>query len=85
LPIYRINLRTESHIAETLTVEHEDETELRVEVARFVGQTLNDHALQIWVDQDWRVDVSDDKGLILFILQVTAFNAAATTGPKPSD
>jgi hypothetical protein len=33
--------------------------------------------LQIWVDEDWRVDVSDETGLILFILHISAVNAPA--------
>ena len=78
MPHYRINLRTESHISETLTVEQPDETALRIEVARFVGETLRDHAQQIWVDEDWRVDVADERGLILFVLQVTAYDTAAS-------
>jgi hypothetical protein len=69
---YNIELRTESHVAETLKVEMEDLTALRIEVARFVGEMLKDHAGQVWADQDWRVDVTDDKGLILYIMQIQA-------------
>ena len=79
MPRFKIDLRTESHIADTIVVEQEDQTALRQEVARFVGETLRDHALQIWVDEDWRVDVSDETGLILFILQISATSAPAAT------
>lgn len=82
MPSYRINLRSESHIADTFTVEHEDLTALRIEVARFVGETLRDHASLIWKDEDWRIDVSDDTGLILFIIQVAAYNSSATAPPN---
>jgi hypothetical protein len=78
MPRYLINLRTESHIAESISVEKDDQTALRVEVAKFVGETLREHALQIWADEDWRVDVTDQRGLILFVLQVTAYDAAAS-------
>ena len=78
MPQYRINLRTESHISDTLVVEQPDETALRTEVAKFVGETLRDHAQQIWADEDWRVDVADERGLILFVLQVTAYDTAAS-------
>ncbi len=77
MPTYRINIRTESHIAETLTVERADHDALRVEMAKFVGQTLQDHAGQIWIDQDWQIDVSDETGLILYVLHISAFRAAA--------
>jgi hypothetical protein len=47
-------------------------------MARFVGQMLADHAEQIWEDQDWRIDVTDDSGLILYVMEVSATNTAAT-------
>lgn len=75
---YNIELRTESHVSKTLQVEKADLTELRVEVARFVGDLLKAHANQIWVDEDWRVDVTDETGLILYVMQITATNSAAT-------
>ena len=69
---YNIELRTETHVSETLEVEMEDLTALRMEVARFVGEMLKDHAGQIWVDQDWRIDVTDERGLILYVMQLQA-------------
>ena len=47
-------------------------------MARFVGELLKDHSTQIWVDEDWRVDVTDDSGLILFVMHISASNTAAT-------
>lgn len=75
---YNIELRTQSHVSESLSVESSDLTALRIEMARFVGELLKDHANQIWVDEDWRVDVTDETGLILFVMQITATNSAAT-------
>jgi hypothetical protein len=81
---YQIELRTESHVAETLKVERDDLTALRVELARFVGELLKDHADQIWVDQDWRVDVTDADGLILYVMQISATDSAATMAYRPA-
>jgi hypothetical protein len=80
MPRFNIELRTESHVRETVSVESNDLTALRIEVAQFVGEMLRDHANAIWTDEDWRVDVTDDAGLILFVLHISAINAAA---PKP--
>jgi hypothetical protein len=33
---------------------------------------------QIWEDQDWRIDVTDEGGLILYVMEVSATNTAAT-------
>ncbi len=78
MPHYNINLRTASSIADTWPVERDDLTALRVEVARFVGEMLKDHANQIWADEDWRVDVTDERGLILYVMHVSATDTAAT-------
>lgn len=78
MPKYHIALRTESTVWETLDVERDNLTELRVELARFVGELLQEHANQIWVDEDWRVDVTDGKGLILYVMHVSASQTPAT-------
>lgn len=76
---YNINVRTDSHIATTVAIEKDSHTDLRMEMARFVGELLKDHADLIWADEDWQVDVSDESGLILYVLQVIASKTAATT------
>ena len=78
MPNYYINVRTESHISATVSIEKEGHTELRIEVATFVGDLLKDHAEQLWVDEDWQVDVSDEAGLILYVLHVSALKTSAT-------
>ena len=83
MPIYHISVRTESHIADTLDVERESLTALRLEMARFVGELLKDHAELIWADQDWQIDVTNDEGLILYVLHISATETPATIGTIP--
>lgn len=59
-------------------MEKKDIRGLRVELGRFVGQMLRDHAEQIWSDQDWRVDVTDASGFILYVMHLSATDTAAT-------
>ena len=84
MPKYRIALRTESVVSDTVDVEHEELTDLRIEVAKFVGQLLQDHANEIWIDEDWRVDVTDDAGLILYVMHLSVVQAPAVRAPKPA-
>lgn len=81
---YNIELRTEKRVSETLQVESADLTELRIEVANFVGDLLKEHAGKIWVDEDWRVDVTDESGLILYVMQISAIQAPAVRTPQLS-
>ena len=78
MPSYNIELRSISHVATTLEVERDDLTALRVEVASFVGELLKDHAQQIWSDEDWQVEATDENGLILFTMNVFASDTSAT-------
>ncbi len=82
MPRFHIELRSTSHVASMLEIEREDLEAVRVEVARFVGELLKDHAAQIWKDEDWQVEATDGKGLILFTMNVFASNSAATMMPR---
>lgn len=75
---YYIGLRSKTHLNDTLVVEREDLTALRTELACFVGELLADHAEVIWKDEDWRVDVADEAGLIMFVIEIQARDTAAS-------
>lgn len=81
---YNIELRTEKRVWETLLVESDSLQALRIEVANFVGELLKDHAAQIWVDEDWRVDGTDERGLILYVMHLSAIQAPAVAQERPS-
>jgi hypothetical protein len=81
---YNIELRTEKRVWETLVVESQDLTALRIEVATFVGDLLKEYAAKIWADEDWRVDVTDERGLILYVMHLSAVQAPAVKAPAPS-
>lgn len=78
MPLYNFELRTQNRVWETISVEREDITALRIEMATFVGDLLKEHADKVWEDQDWRVDVTDGGGLILYVMHISATNTAAT-------
>ncbi len=80
---YFINIRTSSRIAGTTEFEAQSLLDLRVEMARFVGEVLKNHAAQLWVDETWQVDVTDAEGLILYVLRVDASETSATIGSVP--
>ncbi|MEV4934909.1 DUF6894 family protein [Sphingobium sp. LSP13-1-1.1] len=83
MPNYIFNIRTASHIGDAVTVQMDDHTALRTEMARFVGKLLSDHAEVIWVDEDWQFDVTDESGLILYAMNISAMKTAATMNKRP--
>ncbi len=54
----------------------------RIEAALRIGKLLHDHAEKLWVDEDWQMDVTDETGLILFVINVAAMSSAATTNSR---
>lgn len=79
MPRFHIELRSTSHVATTLEIDRDDLAGVRVEVARFVGELLKDHAEQIWSDEDWQVEATDENGLILFTMNIFASGTPATS------
>lgn len=78
MPRYRIELRTAERVWDSFRLERDDLKGLRSEMASFVGRLLQDHSEQLWEDQDWRIDVADDRGLILYVMHISATDSAAT-------
>ena len=80
MSLFHFEVRTPTHVMLTEGVELSDHTAARVEAARRVGVLLNDHAGQIWVDQEWQMEITDETGLILYTIQVFTQKSAATQG-----
>jgi hypothetical protein len=78
LPFYNFEVRTQTHVMITEGAEMADSTAARVEAAKRIGKLLHDHAGQIWVDQDWQMDVTDESGLILYVIHINALRTSAT-------
>lgn len=78
MPTYNINVRTPSHIANAVRVERDDDHALRVEVAKFVGELLLEHADILWSDDQWQIDVSDERGLTPYVVDISVFKSPVT-------
>lgn len=78
MPRFIIQLKTATYAEQPYAVDVDDLAALRIEAARFVGEILRDEAERIWKDQDWRVDVTDEDGLLLFAMSIIAEHTAAT-------
>ena len=78
MPLYKFEVRTETHVMTTEGADLPDSTAARIEAAKRVGSLLQDHAGQLWTDQDWQMDVTDASGLILYVITVSAMRTSAT-------
>lgn len=78
MPFFNFEVRTESHVMLTEGAELANQDAARNEAARRIGELLTDHASRIWTDQVWQMDVTNESGLILYVIQVSAMKTAAT-------
>ena len=79
MPFYNFQVRTQTHVWITEGAELADSTAARIEAAQRIGKLLSDHASQLWVDEDWQMDVTDARGLILYVIRVDAMRTSATS------
>ena len=79
MPFFNFEVRTESHVMLTEGAGLSDRDAARNEAARRIGELLTDHASRLWVDEVWQMDVTDERGLILYVIQVSALKTAATS------
>ena len=78
MPFYHFEVRTQTHVMITQGAEFANDEGARIEAAKRIGQLLHHHAGQLWVDEDWQMDVTDEKGLILYVIHVAAMRTPAT-------
>lgn len=83
---FHFQVRTDTHVLLADASELEDVDEARIKAARRVGTLLHEHAGQLWADEEWRMDITNADGLILFVIQISAMRTAATAevGAPPS-
>ena len=79
---FHFQVRTESHVMLTDAAELPNADAARVEAAKRIGSLLHAHAERVWIDEEWQMDVTDDRGLILFVINVSAMRSAATYKPN---
>lgn len=79
MPQFHFQVRTETHVLVTDSMDLAGPDDARVEASHRAGQLLMDHAAQLWLDQEWRMDVTNEQGLILFVIHISASKSCAMT------
>ncbi len=58
-----------------------DDQAARIEAARVLGQLVNEHPQDIWHDEPFRMTVTDEVGLVVFILDIAAIASPSLSRP----
>jgi hypothetical protein len=77
VPRYYFNVYDGRDILDDLGAELPDCTFARREAIRYSGALLEDQAKKLALGEDWRMEVTDSTGLILFVLNFTVLASAA--------
>jgi hypothetical protein len=56
----------------------------RIEAARVLGQLVNEHPADIWHEEPFRMTVTDEGGLVVFVLDIAAVVSPAAARPQPA-
>jgi hypothetical protein len=56
----------------------------RLEAAHVLGELLKEHPADVWRDDRFCVTVTDDTGLILFVIDAATLIGPAASNPGPS-
>ncbi len=77
MPRYHFHIHDGRTIIDTDGMDLADTAQARRMAIRITGQYLEDEADLISLGEEWRMEVTDDRGLILFRLDFVVTNAAA--------
>jgi len=82
MPRYHFNVHDGTDLPDVEGTELPSLDHARREAVRYSGCLLRDHADAFWTGEEWRMDVTDERGLILFSLMFVATNAPSTGSPR---
>ena len=77
MPTFFFEIEDGSGITDDLGMELADLAEARCEAVRYAGRLICDHAGNFWNSGDWKMTVTNDKGLSLFSLQFVGIESPA--------
>lgn len=77
LPKFHFNIHDGVHIIDTDGTELASWQEAKLEAIRYAGALIQDEGERLKIGQDWRMEVCDSAGLILFRLDFSIAESAA--------
>ena len=82
MPRFYFNVRDGHDIADTDGVELDDFRAARREAIRLSGALLESEADQFDAGDEWRLEVTDETGLILFVMTFSIMQSPAVPQPR---
>lgn len=83
VPRFHFNTYDNVTVLDPEGTELADWDEARLEAIRLCGEILKEDAKRVALCEDWRMEVTDDTGLVLFRFDFAVMASAATTRSRP--
>ena len=84
MPRFFFNVLDGVSIPDDTGTELSDLYAARLEAVRYSGELLKQHPDAFWVQSEWRIEVADTLGLILFAIHISAVQAPALHDWQPA-
>ena len=78
VPTYVFNILKDGAAPERVEAELPNVAQAEAEAVKMIGAELRENPDGLLVDKDWRVEITDPRGLILFTVYSSAIQAAAS-------
>jgi len=78
MPRYYFSTADGTRQADTDGTELPNVASARIEAIKFAGDVLSEHPEIIWGGEDFRVEVSDENGLVLFTVVTVVMDSQST-------
>lgn len=78
MPRYHFNVVNDAPLPDREGIDLPDLRTAQIEAVQFSAQSLSELAETFWDTEEWKLNVTDDDGLILFHLHITGMQAPAT-------
>ena len=83
MPRYHFNVYDGATVMDHDGVELHDWEEARLEAVRYSGEIFRDEARRIASGDEWRMEITDEAGLVLFRIDFSVMASAATMSLRP--
>lgn len=78
MPRYYFHVMDGVSHPDTEGIELSDLKAAQIEAVRFSAQSLSETADTFWETEEWKLNVTDGGGLVLFCVQITGMHAPVT-------
>ena len=68
MQVYNLEVRTPSHVSMRETGPFPSDNAVQAHASKRIGQMLISYSEQMWTDQEWKLDVADQDGKLLWVM-----------------